>query len=226
MRVLELTEEVVRLKLALEDTIREGTFAFSRQRYARGPHAVSESHYDLNTMRATTKMRAESARSTVHPASRRPGPRRTRSTWSRRPEPKPEPEPEPKPAARSGKADDDGLRRRPKVKTNTEKFLEDGGVGTRGPARGGPAGGGRDDGKRRRCTAAHRRRRHSAQARSAKAHTLVVGLPSSGDIGRAEAGRSRVHSCARVAEVESELRALTARAQVDAVQLREVGDPS
>ena len=60
VRVLELTEEVVRLKLALGDTIREGTFAFSRQRYARGPHAVSESHYDLNTMRATTKMRAES----------------------------------------------------------------------------------------------------------------------------------------------------------------------
>ena len=41
VRVLELTEEVVRLKLALGDTIREGTFAFSRQRYARGPHAVS-----------------------------------------------------------------------------------------------------------------------------------------------------------------------------------------
>jgi hypothetical protein len=42
VRALELTEELVQLKLALGDKIREGTFQFSRQRYARGPHAVSE----------------------------------------------------------------------------------------------------------------------------------------------------------------------------------------
>ena len=41
VRALELTEELVQLKLALGDKIREGTFQFSRQRYARGPHAVS-----------------------------------------------------------------------------------------------------------------------------------------------------------------------------------------
>ena len=58
VRALELTEELVQLKLALGDKIREGTFQFSRQRYARGPHAVSELQYNLNSMRATTKIRA------------------------------------------------------------------------------------------------------------------------------------------------------------------------
>ena len=121
VRVLELTEEAVRLKLALGDTIREGTFAFSRQRYARGPHAVSETQYDLNTMRATTKISA-TPRSIDGPSGvSAPGSTSYTFNVVETPfEPEPEPEPEPKPAARSGKADDDGLRRRPKVKTNTE----------------------------------------------------------------------------------------------------------
>ena len=103
VRVLELTEEAVRLKLALGDTIREGTFAFSRQRYARGPHAVSETQYDLNTMRATTKMSA-TPRSIDGPSGVS-APRSTSYTFNVvETPPNPNPSPNPSPNPRRGAA--------------------------------------------------------------------------------------------------------------------------
>ena len=229
VRVLELTEEAVRLKLALGDTIREGTFAFSRQRYARGPHAVSETQYDLNTMRATTKISA-TPRSIDGPSGvSAPGSTSYTFNVVETPfDPEPEPEPEPKPAARSGKADDDGLRRRPKVKTNTEKFLERmEALGLRDQLAEVPREADRDDGKDDDASPppididAIRRKLGPR-----KPIHWFGGLPSP-EMRSAEAAFTRcVQLCARVAEVESELRALTARARVDAVQLREVGDPS
>merc|ERR1712216_674080 len=120
VRALELTEELVQLKLALGDNIREGTFQFSRQRYARGPHAVSESQYNLNSMRATTRIRATPR--SIDDDSGASVPRSTTYAFDVVEIP---PEPEPEPKRVKDVVDDDGLRRRlPKVKSNHEKFLE------------------------------------------------------------------------------------------------------
>ena len=114
------------------------------------------------------------------------------------------------------------------MKTNTEKFLERmEALGLRDQLAEVPQEAGRDDGKNDDDAPppidvdAIRRKLGPR-----KPIHWFGGLPSP-EMRSAEAAFTRcVQLCARVAEVESELRALTARAQVDAVQLREVGDPS
>ena len=218
VRALELTEELVQLKLALGDKIREGTFQFSRQRYARGPHAVSESQYNLNSMRATTKIRATPR--SIDDVSGASVPRSTTYAFDVveiPPEPEPEPESEPKRV--KDVVDDDGLRRRlPKVKSNHEKFLERmEALGLRDqlvevkPENTHGAEAGDDESPPPVDYAALRR---SLGPR--KPIHWFGGFPTR-EMRSAEASFVRcVQLCARVAEVQSELRALTTRVDDDA----------